>query len=86
MLFQPFAQGSGRYGLLVPANCGTPGGGSGGGSPRMLSRIHLPRFTGDVLVGFEVTVSTLACVTTPPRGVPANETRRNFGPFTPLIP
>ena len=27
---------------------GTFGGGSGGGVPRMFSRIHTPRFTGDV--------------------------------------
>ena len=31
------------------------------------SRIHLPRFTGEVRVGFDVTVRTLACVSTPPR-------------------
>ena len=35
--------------------------------PRICSMIHLPRFTGDVRVGFDVIVSTLACVSTPPR-------------------
>ena len=38
-----------------------------GGVPRMFSRIHLPRFTGEVRVGFDVTVSIAACVITPPR-------------------
>ena len=45
----------------------TPGGGSGGGAPSRFSRIHLPRSTGEVRVAYEDTVSTLACVRTPPR-------------------
>ena len=39
----------------------------------MLSRIHLPRLTGDVRVGLEVIVNTPACVSTPPRGCDAAE-------------
>ena len=35
-------------------------GGGGGGAPSSCSSTHLPRFTGDVRVGFEVTVKTLA--------------------------
>ena len=52
----------------------------------MFSRIHRPRFTGEVRVGFEVAVKTLAIVITPPREVPSSETRRNASPSTPLIP
>ncbi len=33
---------------------GTSGGGGGGGVPRIASSTHLPRFTGEVRVGFEV--------------------------------
>src|SRR5262249_39818272 len=33
---------------LVSSSGGTFGGGSGGGVPRMFSKIHAPRFTGDV--------------------------------------
>src|SRR4030095_3614350 len=60
---------------LLSSMLGTFGGGGGGGSPSNCSRIHLPRFTGEVRVGFDVTVSTLACVSRPPRGVTAGETR-----------
>ena len=62
----------------VPASslsASTPAGGGAGGAPRMFSRIHRPRFTGDVRVGFEVAVKTLAIVITPPREVPSSETR-----------
>ena len=64
----------------------TPDGGGGGGVPRMFSRIHLPRLTGEVRVGLDVAVRMLACVSTPPRGVPASETRRNPSPVTPGMP
>ena len=40
-------------GLALPTaslSAGTEAGGGGGGTPRMLSRIHLPRMTGDVRV------------------------------------
>ena len=39
---------------------GTPGGGGGGGVLRIFSRIHLPRITGEVRVGYEDTVRILA--------------------------
>src|SRR3954469_25412327 len=65
---------------------GTSGGGSGGGALSRLSRIHLPRRTGDVRVAYDDTVGTLACVSTPARGVSVNSTRRNSGPLTPAIP
>ena len=58
----------------------TPDGGGAGGVPRMFSRIHLPRLTGEVRVGFDVAARTLAWVSTPPRGVPASETRRKPSP------
>ena len=35
---------------------GTSGGGGGGGDPSTFSRIHLPRWTGDVRSGYDVTV------------------------------
>src|SRR4051794_40220321 len=41
---------------------GTFGGGGGGGAPRSCSRTQRPRFTGEVRVGLDVTVSTLAWV------------------------
>ena len=37
----------------------------------------MPRLTGEVRVGLDVTARTLAWVRMPPRGVPASETRRN---------
>jgi hypothetical protein len=37
----------------------------------------LPRFTGEVRVGFEVIVRKFPCAKTPPRGVPETLTRRN---------
>src|SRR4051794_34031989 len=54
--------------VIVSSRGGTLGGGGEGGEPRMFSRIHLPRLTGDVRVGLEVTVRTLPMVITPPRG------------------
>ena len=51
------------------------------GSFRKFSRIHLPRSTGDVRVAYDDTVSTLACVRTPPRGVPVRSTFRKSVPF-----
>ena len=71
---------------LPSFNASTPDGGGDGGEPRMFSRIHLPRLTGEVRFGFDVAVSTLAWVNTPPLGVPANDTRRNQSPVTPAIP
>src|SRR5579862_5985189 len=53
--------------LAVSSRVGTFGGGGGGGAFKILSRIHLPRNTGEVRVGYDVTISTLACVKMPPR-------------------
>ena len=50
------ATGSGFVGI----SGGTFAGGGGGGDPRMFSRIHLPRITGDVRTACDVTVRTLA--------------------------
>src|SRR4029453_12337267 len=57
-------------GLLSLRFVSTSGGGGGGGVPTMFSRIHLPRMTGEVRVGLEVTVSTLALLSSPPPGPP----------------
>ena len=57
-----------------------------GGVPRMFSRIHLPRLTGEVRVGLDVAARTLAWVSTPPLGVPASETRRKASPEMPGMP
>ena len=62
----PLAQGAAsRPAGFRPAS--TSGGGGGGGVPRSCCRIHCPRFTGDVRLGFDVSVRTLAWVSTPPR-------------------
>src|SRR5205823_11937758 len=45
--------------LPISFNSPASGGGGGGGALRMFSRIHLPRLTGEVRVGFDVTVSTV---------------------------
>ena len=47
---------------LSPAsfNVGTSGGGGGGGDPSSASSSHLPRSTGEVRLGYDVAVSTLA--------------------------
>ena len=37
--------------------------------PRMFSRIHLPRITGEVRVAYEVTVRMLPCRSRPPRAL-----------------
>ena len=52
----------------------------------MFSRIHLPRLTGEVRVGLDVTDRTLACVSTPPRGEFLSDTFSNVSPLTPSIP
>ena len=85
----PFAGGPWRSACRrgAAASSGTSGGGGGGGVPRMFSRIHLPRLTGEVRSGLEVTVSTAASVITPPRGLSAGRsTRRNSSPSTPSMP
>ena len=42
-------------------------GGGAGGAPRMFSSSHTPRTTGEVSTPLAVTVSTLACPSSPPR-------------------
>ena len=65
------------------STAGTLGGGGGGGWPRMRSMIHAPRRTGEVVVPLAVTLSTLACVSRPPRGLSAGSgTRRSATPST----
>src|SRR5947199_271945 len=61
---------------------GTLGGGSGGCVPRMFSRTHLPRSTGEVLSEFEVTRWTLPFPSSPRRTSksPSSFTRRNWVP------
>ena len=68
--------------LRLRLRFGTSGGGSGGGASSRLSSTHRPRSTGDVRVAYDETVSTLAWVSTPPRGVSLRSTRRNSGPDT----
>ncbi len=63
-------------------NAGTPGGGSGGITPRMLIRIHLPRRTGEVRSALAVTVSMLPWPSRPRRMSSSgpSSTRRNWLP------
>ncbi len=68
------------------SSAGTSAGGSGGGASSRLSSTHLPRSTGEVRVAYDDTVSTLACVSTPPRCPPVRSTRRKLGPVTPATP
>ena len=56
-------------------SAGTFGGGSGGGAPRMLLRIHLPRITGEVRIAGEVTVRMLPWPSRPRRGLSAGSAR-----------
>src|SRR2546427_5485409 len=65
---------------------GTFGGGGGGGEPSRFSRMNFPRKVGDVLFGYEVTVSTLPFPRRPLRSSFVNVTRRNSVPRTPAIP
>src|SRR5205814_8274398 len=68
-------------------SAGTFGGGSGGGVPRMLLRIHLPRITGDVRIAGDVIVRMLACPSRPRRGLSAGScTRRKLLPCTFAMP
>src|SRR3982750_2247722 len=60
----------------------TPGGGGGGGAFSTFSKIHFPRNTGEVRVGYEAPSRTLACFKPPLRSFPSSATRRKFWPFT----
>ncbi|MNC84951.1 hypothetical protein D3C83_05200 [compost metagenome] len=64
----------------LSSNAGTSGGGSGGGLPSRFCRIHVPRMTGEVRFGFEVTSSRLPCPSRPRRASLATATRRKCGP------
>ena len=59
---------------------GTFGGGEGGGAPSRLLSTHSPRWVGDVLFGYEVTVKMLACPSSPPRVSLVRVTRRKWLP------
>src|SRR6185295_10385005 len=61
-------------------NGGTLGGGGDGGTPSRFVRIHLPRSTGDVRLGYDVTVKMLACPSSPRRASSGTLTRRNWLP------
>src|SRR6185436_12635270 len=69
--------------IVLSLSAGTSGIGGGGGAPKMFSRIHFPRITGDVRVAYEVTVRTLPWRSSPPRSLfRSNVTRRNWLPYT----
>ena len=53
-----------------------------GGVPSRFSSTHLPRLTGEVRVGLDVSTSTLPWVSTPRRGVPSSETFWKSSPVT----
>src|SRR4051794_5492542 len=57
--------------LFSVLNEGTFGGGGGGGEANRFSSTYLPRNTGDVRVEYEVSVRTLPCPSSPPRGLPS---------------
>src|SRR5205085_10916394 len=52
---------------LLSSSAGTFGRGGGGGAPNMLRSTMTPRSTGEVRVAYDVTESTLACRSRPPR-------------------
>ena len=60
----------------------TPGGGCGGSTPRNVAWNHLPRVTGEVRAGFDVTASRPPLPINPRRtsSEAGNVTRRNCGP------
>ena len=63
-----------------------PGGG-GMVAPSNRSMKNTPRGTGDVVVPLAVTLSTLACVMSPPRSeCGGSDTRRSSQPSTPGMP
>ena len=74
MLRHPLAHRQHGAGRRSSASArGTFGGGGGGGVPRRFSRIHLPRTTGEVRSGYEVTVRMLPCPSSPPRTLSGSE-------------
>ena len=64
-------------------SAGTFGGGGGGGAPRMFSRIHLPRTTGEVRVGIRRQGQNAALARAARRArIVADVTRRKWLPYT----
>ena len=68
-------------GLFVGSE-GTFGGGGGGAASSRVSRTHLPRFTGEVRFGLEVTARMDPCVSTPRRCGSDRFTLRKSPPLT----
>ena len=95
MLLQPLAHRQRpRRPRRSRSSAGTFGGGGGGGVPRMFSSSHLPRSTGDVRFGYDVTVRMLPWPSRPPRGssverdaaeVAAVDVRNAVVPRQPLV-
>ena len=65
-----------RVCAFVSLSAGTSGGGGGGGVPSRFSSIHLPRSTGDVRCGYDVTVRMLPCPSRPRRGAARSSVTR----------
>ena len=59
---------------------GTLAGGAGGGDPSTRSSSHLPRFTTEVRVEYEVRVRMLALPSSPARRSSGSTTRRKWFP------
>src|SRR3954447_16269893 len=72
--------------VFESSSTGTFGGGGGGAAPSRFSSTHLPRTGGEVRVGYEETVRTAPCVSSPPRWAPSSVTRWNCSPEIPGIP
>jgi len=70
----------GSWPASLSESAGTLAGGAGGGVPRMFSRMYLPRSTGDVRFGYDVTVSTLPWPSSPRRASLVTGTRRKLLP------
>ena len=65
----------------------TVGGGGRVSMPRIRSVIQWPRITGEVVVPLAVTLSTLACVIRPPRGLSGGSVDLRIAtPVTPGMP
>src|SRR5262249_7313141 len=79
---RPSRTGPGFARLAFSLGAGAFGGGGGGGAPSKFLRIHFPRFTGEVRVGYDVTVKMLAWPSSPPRRLSENVTRRKWLPYT----
>src|SRR5262245_11126955 len=67
---------------LLSGNGGTLGGGGGGGAPITFSSTHLPRSTGDVRLGSDVTIRIAPLPKIPQRFSSVRVTRRKRLPYT----